>query len=368
MTFRIPTCAWGLVLTCTLYVSQVLGTVVSDNNIYSPSGTALFGTITLTLSSKCTGPGNLTVSPTPIIANVVRGAVTVTLQPNDTCAINGVYTTYYSATYDLYIPGTNSRWRKTGLQWYITTSGSPVTIESVETIPPTTSPISTLPVGQITGADENAIAFGTAGGALAFGDLFWDDSTGRLGVGITPESTVHIKGPSVTQIRVFQGDSQGSNYLMAFYNPDNDEVLSGIGVDGGYATSVSGEIKASLAGKNLFLSGDGESGLYWCAGTHLGACGDADVKIARDQAGVAYIASFAGGYGGQGGIKADYHIQSTTAATPTDFGDPGSYAVTYVKDTFLIVRYNHSGTMKYRYLDLSSTNATWQYSTTNPAP
>jgi hypothetical protein len=37
-----------------------------------------------------------------------------------------------------------------------------------------------------------------------------------------------------------------------------------------------------------------------------------------------------------------------------------------MKDDKFIIQYNHGGTLKYRYLDLTSTDATWTYTTTAP--
>ncbi len=44
----------------------------------------------------------------------------------------------------------------------------------------------------------------------------------------------------------------------------------------------------------------------------------------------------------------------------------GSELRVYMKADKYIIAYNHGGTMKYRYLDLTSTNATWTYTTTAP--
>lgn len=39
----------------------------------------------------------------------------------------------------------------------------------------------------------------------------------------------------------------------------------------------------------------------------------------------------------------------------------------YIKNDYLIIIYNDGGTLKYRYMDLEDTTATWQYSTTEPS-
>ncbi len=38
----------------------------------------------------------------------------------------------------------------------------------------------------------------------------------------------------------------------------------------------------------------------------------------------------------------------------------------YIKDTFLIVKFNDGGTTRYKYIDLSGTGAAWTHSTTEP--
>ena len=38
----------------------------------------------------------------------------------------------------------------------------------------------------------------------------------------------------------------------------------------------------------------------------------------------------------------------------------------YIKDTYLIIKYNDAGTSRYKYLDLSGTGTTWQHSTSQP--
>jgi hypothetical protein len=53
--------------------------------------------------------------------------------------------------------------------------------------------------------------------------------------------------------------------------------------------------------------------------------------------------------------------QSVTPASPA-----AGEAQIYFKDETLVVAYNHGGTLKYRYMDLSTTSATWTYSTTEP--
>ena len=54
--------------------------------------------------------------------------------------------------------------------------------------------------------------------------------------------------------------------------------------------------------------------------------------------------------------------QSNSPGTPAD----GSEVVIYLKSSKYVIAYNDSGTVKYRYMDLTSTNADWTYSTTAP--
>jgi hypothetical protein len=64
------------------------------------------------------------------------------------------------------------------------------------------------------------------------------------------------------------------------------------------------------------------------------------------------------------GANAFLHLQECTS-TPSTPGD-GAATRVYMKADKLIILYNHGGTAKYRYLDLTSTDATWTYTTTAP--
>jgi hypothetical protein len=57
-----------------------------------------------------------------------------------------------------------------------------------------------------------------------------------------------------------------------------------------------------------------------------------------------------------------YMTKHSANPTPT----AGSHAVIYIKGDKFIVAYNHGGTAKYRYIDLTGTDATWTYTTTPP--
>lgn len=54
--------------------------------------------------------------------------------------------------------------------------------------------------------------------------------------------------------------------------------------------------------------------------------------------------------------------KDTTPSTPTD----GTRTKIYMKADKYVIQYNHGGTVKYRYLDLTSTDATWTYTTSAP--
>lgn len=53
------------------------------------------------------------------------------------------------------------------------------------------------------------------------------------------------------------------------------------------------------------------------------------------------------------------------SATPAD-PDEGAEARTYVKDDKFIIQFNDSGTVRYKYLDLTGTGVTWTHTTTAP--
>jgi hypothetical protein len=56
-------------------------------------------------------------------------------------------------------------------------------------------------------------------------------------------------------------------------------------------------------------------------------------------------------------------LEQTGAPTnPVD----GTQTQTYMKGDKFVIQYNHGGTLKYRYLTLTSTDATWTYTTTAP--
>ncbi|HHH52630.1 MAG TPA: hypothetical protein ENK91_03145 [Bacteroidetes bacterium] len=57
-------------------------------------------------------------------------------------------------------------------------------------------------------------------------------------------------------------------------------------------------------------------------------------------------------------------IQEVTS-TPVNPDADGETRV-YIKDNKYIIQYNDGGTIKYRYMDLTSTDATWTYTTTAP--
>jgi hypothetical protein len=54
--------------------------------------------------------------------------------------------------------------------------------------------------------------------------------------------------------------------------------------------------------------------------------------------------------------------KDTTPANPSD----GSQAKVYMKSDKIVIQYNDAGTVKYRYMDLTDTTATWTYTTTAP--
>jgi hypothetical protein len=99
-------------------------------------------------------------------------------------------------------------------------------------------------------------------------------------------------------------------------------------------------------------------------------------------------ATFAGVNGGVTGVTASGSITATgpssvvsgvggvtTSGGPVKVGEmisaptnpsSGGETLAYMKGDKYIISYNHGGTMKYRYFDLTSTDATWTYTTTAP--
>lgn len=65
-------------------------------------------------------------------------------------------------------------------------------------------------------------------------------------------------------------------------------------------------------------------------------------------------------------VTAGYLEWTEMAANPAANPTSGAAARAWMKGDKFIIAYNHGGTMKYRYLDLTSTDATWTYTTTAP--
>lgn len=78
------------------------------------------------------------------------------------------------------------------------------------------------------------------------------------------------------------------------------------------------------------------------------------------------IGSPSGGYPGAGALSLDAHLNldemSSTPSSPAS----GASCNLYMKADKLIIQYNQSGTVRYKYLDLTGTGVTWQHSTTAP--
>lgn len=96
--------------------------------------------------------------------------------------------------------------------------------------------------------------------------------------------------------------------------------------------------------------------LGWNSNTSL--TGDMDTGLIRHSAGSVKL----NGYSGNGGDLVLTERSATPATNPTD----GTECRTYMKGDKFIIQYNHGATIKYRVLDLTSTDATWTYTTTEP--
>lgn len=74
---------------------------------------------------------------------------------------------------------------------------------------------------------------------------------------------------------------------------------------------------------------------------------------------------YSGGYEFQDCYLSRHLRLKETSSTPASVTSSGE-TVCYMKADKYVIAWNHAGTAKYRYLDLTSTDATWTYTTTAP--
>jgi hypothetical protein len=65
-------------------------------------------------------------------------------------------------------------------------------------------------------------------------------------------------------------------------------------------------------------------------------------------------------------VNGEGYVRYTEQTSAVTAGTAGSTCQTYMKGDKFVIQYDHGGTVKYRYLDLTSTDATWTYTTSAP--
>lgn len=119
------------------------------------------------------------------------------------------------------------------------------------------------------------------------------------------------------------------------------EGAGGVIVPSGLVTYVPG------TNKPTYIPADGNLGVEEVAAVGLDlVVGSHDTTLTPGRGGLAFFVEATGNPGGE-----------LTA---------GNVMAIYMKSDKIVIAYNHGGTVKYRYLDLTSTNATWVYTTTAP--
>lgn len=116
-----------LAILCVPLLAQPSMTTVAQT-IYQPgNGRQLAnGSAVITLSVQCQS-GGVQVYPQPITVNLSSGNFSTQLVPNDTCMTpDGGFHSYYTVRFTL-----QGGARMTQQTWFVPTSGSPVTIQSV---------------------------------------------------------------------------------------------------------------------------------------------------------------------------------------------------------------------------------------------
>ena len=98
-----------------------------QDTLYNPNGTTANGNIYLTWASFTAADGKVVNgSAAPLIIEIVNGVLNISLEPTDTATPSG---SYYVATYNLGTPYAPVE------HWNVPTSGSPVNLAAVRTLP-----------------------------------------------------------------------------------------------------------------------------------------------------------------------------------------------------------------------------------------
>jgi len=212
-----------------------------------------------------------------------------------------------------------------------------------------------LTLGSTAHATKGVILFGGLGG--------YDELNTRLGIGTTlPSVEIDIAKSDATSIYQTSAvtGGNGPSYVgqrargnlgarTAVQASDILLDLKGQGFDG------SGYVLSSLIRMNALE-------------TFTGSVRGSSIEFWTTEVGTnapARVALMSGGYGLGLDAGSSFINLTEEAANP---GDPGSGigAILYMKDDKFIIKYNDSGTIRFKYLDLTGTGVTWVHTTSAP--
>ena len=168
-------------------------------------------------------------------------------------------------------------------------------------------------------------------GPVLIDDTLEVNGTAQFDAGVTMNSTVSLTDRITSTVKINRTTSF-SGYQLSMSG--NLALFGGSGV---YITLFSQESPEV----GTVLQHDPTTGLL----IRSNAAGTFTTKFRLDTVGSWFVAA-----------------ESTNTPSLTD----GTEVATYMKADKFVIAYNHGGTAKYRYLDLTSTDATWTYTTTAP--
>ena len=267
---------------------------------------------------------------------------------------------------------------------------------------------------QLVWADENGLFVRSSDGAAAFGvvgvdgyswggqamdsgdlmigntsdaNLLWDLSNGRINIrgGSTVQSYIDTDGTIVAAagdlllnaagVSLRSGSSWEDVTAYKFFD-DDDGVLGGLYAAGGpgMLMLLSAAPPSGTAWIDILAQADNSTlaSLIRLTASDYTYSVEFGVRTLNNDAyawldGIDFRGLNLGGQGTPDGllqVHGDIVLQElpSNPATPNS----GSQLKKYMKGDKYIIQYNHGGTVKYRYLDLTSTDATWTYTTSAP--
>jgi hypothetical protein len=247
--------------------------------------------------------------------------------------------------------------------------------------------------GSIPSMSQGSVVFSNGGSSLGEDNsrFYWDNSGKRLSIGTntfdgTNPEKLKVDAGTTTSKNVISGYGSIDSYLQLNIknsstgtSASSDVVATANNGDenGGYIDlGINGQnynqAGYNIGGANdgyLYCMGAGISGGNLTIGTgtsgkvikfHTGGTTSSQERMRIDGTGKVGIGSTSPNsiLEVNGAVTLD-----KVASTPTC---SAGQTVVYTKGNYYVILYNDAGTYKYRYMDLTSTNATWTYSTTAP--